>query len=343
MRPLALLPGASAHVVFLCFNALLWPVLVVLCLRLVDAPSRLRAPMAVLVALVVPSFLPAIQTFHHGSPSLVVAVLVVAVFVLERGGRHAWAGVLLALVILVKIVPVLLVPYFLLRRRPRLLLWAGVSATVLLALSVAVAGPGSHVHWLLDMVPGLATRGATGTFFEPGCHPENQSLTGVFCRILGSSSPAMEWLPSAAGALFVVVAALTCWSRRDPQIDRLEASLLVTTILLVSTITWFHHMTLMLLPALTLVAVGAASRGLGGRVVLVVGVLVLIAVSFEFYLDPWPFVVPNPVTRTIRFQAMIAAFVACVALLWRQRRAPPSESETRNEPVEGEDGSRVRS
>jgi len=326
LRPLALLPGASAHVVFLIFNALLWPVLVVLCLKLIEAPSHLRAPLLVLAGLVVPSFLPTIQTFHHGSPSLLVAVLVVAVFILERADKHRWAGVLLALVVLIKIVPVILIPYFLLRRRYAVLKWAAGAAVVLLGLSVAVAGIGPHLHWITAMAPGLASRGATGTFFEPGCHPENQSITGIFCRVVGASSPLMGWLPSLTGALVVAVAAVALWRRRDPTVDRLEGSLVVVTILLISTITWFHHMTMMLLPALTLVVVGAEGRSAGRRFLVVVGVLVLVAVGFEFYLDPWQFVVPNPITRSIRFQAMVAAFVSLVVLVWRGRRSSSTEA-----------------
>lgn len=317
LRPLALLPVSAGHAVFLIFNALLWPVLIVLCLRLVDTSGPLRGPLAALVLLLVPSFLPTIQTFHHGSPSLLVAVLIVAVFVLEREGRHRAAGVLLAFVVLIKIVPVIIIPYFILRRRTQMLLWAAGAMVALLGLSVAVAGLGPHLHWLTEMVPGLATRGSTGTFFEPGCHPENQSLTGILCKLLGASSPLMQWVPSAAGALVVIVAAIALWRRRNPVIDRLEASLIVVTILLVSTITWFHHMTIMLLPALTLIVVGASAPGIGRRIVLACGIIVLIAVGFEFYLDPWTFVVPNPLTRSIRFQAMLIAYVACVVLVWR--------------------------
>lgn len=325
LRPLAVLPLAAGHAAFLIFNALLWPLLIWLCLRLIDAPQRLRVGLAAIVLVVMPSFLPTIQTFHHGSPSLLVAVLVVGTFVLEREGRHPWAGALLAVAVLIKVVPAILIPYFLLRRRGRMLLWAAGVGVALLGLSVAVAGVGPHLHWLLSMVPGLASRGHTGTFFEPGCHPENQSLTGLLCRFLGEGAPTLRWLPAAVGAAVTALAAVALWRRRSPEIDRLEASLAVVTILLVSTITWFHHMTLMLLPALTLVVEGASGSGRGRRLVLALGLVALVAVGFEFYLDPWPFVGPNPLTRTLRFQAMAAVYAALVALtLARPRPAPPA-------------------
>jgi hypothetical protein len=325
LRPLAALPLAAGHAAFLIFNALLWPLLIWLCLRLIDAPPRLRVGLAAVVLLVMPSFLPTIQTFHHGSPSLLVAVLVVGTFVLEREGRHGWAGALLAVAVLIKIVPAILIPYFLLRRRGRMLLWAAGVGVALLGLSVAVAGVGPHLHWLLSMMPGLASRGHTGTFFEPGCHPENQSLTGVLCRFLGEGSATLRWLPAAAGAGLAALAAVALWRRRSPEIDRLEGALCVVTILLVSTITWFHHMTLMLLPALTLVVEGAAGPGRRRLLVLAVGLGALVAVGFEFYLDPWPFLVANPLARTLRFQAMAACYAALVALLMaRPRSAPPA-------------------
>lgn len=324
LRPLAALPLGAGHAAFLIFNALLWPLLIWLCLRLIEVPQHLRVGLAAVILLVMPSFLPTIQTFHHGSPSLLVAVLVVGTFVLERDGRHGWAGALLALAVLIKIVPAILVPYFLLRRRGRMLLWAAGVGLALLGASVAVAGVGPHLHWLLSMVPGLASRGHTGTFFEPGCHPENQSVTGVLCRFLGEGSPTLRWLPAAVSAAIVALAAVALWRRRSPALDRLEGSLAVVTILLISTITWFHHMTLMLLPALTLVVEGAAGRGRGRLVVLALGLAALVVVGFEFYLDPWPFLVANPLTRTLRFQAMAVSYAALVALTLARRRPEPS-------------------
>lgn len=334
--PLSLLPLATGHAFFLIFNALLWPLLVYLCLRLIETPRHLRAPLAAVLLIAVPSFFPAIQTLHHGSPSLLVAVLVVAVLVLEREDRSWWAGLLLALAMLIKIIPVILIPYFLMRRRHRILLSATIAATVMMGASLAIAGLGPHLHWLTEMAPGLSSGGHTASFFEPGCHPENQSLTGVFCNLLGASSSSSSALSSATRALVVLLAGLALWRREHPAIDRLEGALVTVSIMMASTITWFHHMTMMLLPALTLIVVGAEGKGLGRRMVLACGFFVLIVVGFKFYLDPWPFIVSGPLIHTIRFQAIFVAYLALLVLVWRGGCSDPSDPEPADSSAGGE-------
>jgi hypothetical protein len=327
LRPVALLTDAGAHAFFLMVNLVLWPLLILLVLRLVEAPRHLRGPLFVLVILVMHSYLPAIQTFHHGSPSVLVAVLVIGTLVAARAERARLAGLLLALAVLIKIVPVFLVLYLLLRRRFAVVKWGLISGAALMALSLLIVGVEPHLHWLTQMVPGLAYGASTGTFFEPGCHPENQSLTGTFCRFLGAGSGIYQKAASVTGALLLLVVGFALWRRRPGAIDRLESSLVVVTILLVSTITWFHHMTMMLLPALTLIVAGAEGKGIGARMMLAVGAVALVVVGFEFYLDPWPFVAPNPLTRSIRFQVMFLCWVALVVPLLRRTRPAEASAE----------------
>jgi hypothetical protein len=323
--PWASLPLPTTHVFFLVFNSLLWLLLLVQTARLLDLPAHLRAPVGVLGLLLLPTFFPALLTMHHGSPSLLIAVLVSSVFLLERQRRSAQAGLLLALAIMVKIVPVLLLPYFLLRRRFRLLLWTGAAGLAWLAVSVTGAGWESHWRWLVEVAPNLATSGQTGTFFEPACHAENQSLTGMACKLLGVTSPWYRPVTTLAGLAVVMASGLVLWRRRQGHLDRLELSLMQVVLLLVSTITWFHHMTLMLLPALSLVVAGA--EGPRHRPALIgVGMVILAFIGSQYYLDPWPFLRPNAITHTARFQAVVLSYLLLMALLWRSRRGDHADA-----------------
>lgn len=320
LRPLSVLPLRTGYAAVLLINACLWPLLIYLCLRLIDPPAKIRGALALLVLLLVPSFFPSIFTLHHGSPSLLVAALVVGTLVLARSGRSRAAGLLLALAVLIKIVPVFLVAYLALRRRWRVLIAGAVAGAVLLGLSVAVAGLGPHLHWLTEMAPGLASGALTNTFFEPGCHPENQSLTGICCRLLGRDSQWYRPVSSLAGAVVVLLAGLVLWRRREPAIDRLEGSLAAVTLLLASTITWFHHMTLMLLPLLTLAQEAALRQGWRRTLLASLTLVVIFGVGFEFYLNPWTFVIPNPLTHSFRFLSLVLVYGTLLAILISERR-----------------------
>lgn len=325
LGPLAALPMPTASAVFLLLDATLWPLLVYLSFRLIDPPAALRPPLAGLAMVLTASFLPAIQTLHHGSPSLLVAVAAAGALHLERRGKSRSAGLLLALAVLIKVVPVLLLAYLALRRRSRVLLWTAVAAAALLALSVAVAGVDLHVRWVTEVAPGLAAGARTGTWFEPACHPENQSVTGVLCRLLGADVPAVKPLASAIGATLVLLAGLSVGLRRREELPAREASLVFVTMLLGSSITWFHHMTLMLPVGLTVLVAGAERRGAARALLVGAGLSILVAVGFEFLYDPWPFVAPRWSLRAARFFAMLLAYGCLVGLCFaagrRARRA----------------------
>ena len=320
LRPLAVLPLPTAYAAVLVGNALLWPLLLYLSFRLVAPRAEVRGPLLAVGLLLTASFLPAIQTLHHGSPSLLVAVLVVGTLVLERDGRSRAAGLLLALAILVKVVPVLVLAYFLVRRRWAAVAWTAAAGAGLLAVSLAGAGLELHLRWLSEVAPGLASGARTGTWFEPACHPENQALTGLVCRLLGE--PRRDLLRPvvlllSAGAVGLAAAAMAC--RRRGRLGGADASLLVVTMLLASTITWFHHMTLMLPVVLALLAEAASLRGWRRSLLGGLGLAVLVTVGFEFLLDPWPFVVPHVVGRSVRFLAMVLAYGALVSLAFAAR------------------------
>ncbi len=319
LRPLAILPVPTAYAAVLLINAALWPLLIYLSLRLVEAPEKIRAPILALALLLFPSFFPTIFTLHHGSPSLLVAVLVVGALVAERDGRSRIAGVLLALAILIKIVPIFLVAYLALRRRWRALAATAVACVAFMMLSVAVAGFDSHVHWLTQMAPELASGARTNTFFEPSCHPENQTFTSLCCRLIGRNSPLYRPISSGLGGLVLLFTGLVLWRRRRPRIDRLEGAVMAVTLLLVSTITWFHHMTLMILPVLALSAEATLHEKRWRVVLAVIALAVTVGVGFEFYLNPWTFIAPNPLTHSIRFLSMLLTHGALLGLILSER------------------------
>lgn len=318
LRPLAELPLTVAYPFILFINSALWPLLAYLCLRLIDAPAQLRLPLSGLTLLLLTFYLPSIQTINRGSPSLLVAVMVVGALVLEREGRSRTAGFLLALVTLIKIVPVIVVGYLALRKRFRAVASAAISAAALLGLSLLLAGVDLHLVWLTKVAPNLARAGRTDTFFQPACTPENQSFTGFFCQQLGQNSP-YWFVASGVGLLVLVASGLALWRRRRPGLDRLEASLLVVVMLLVSTITWFHHLTLMVLPGLTLVVEATRLSGRWRTITGAAAVAVNILIGFSYYLRPWPYVALNAVTISARFAALVLALGMLLFLLVKRR------------------------
>ena len=320
LRPIAALPLTTLHALALAVNAALWGLLLALAVALADPPPRARTSLGLVVLAVFPLFYPAISAMHQGTPSLFIAVLVAAVFLLERRGASRAAGALLALATWIKVVPVLLVAYFLARRRFRFVAWTAVSGVALFVVSVAGAGVALHAKWLADVAPGLAVSAHTGLAFAPACHPENQSVLGVVCQVVGEDSPWLRPLASFARWMVALATAVVIARRRPGVPDALDAGFVSLALLLLSSISWVHHFTLAIVPIFALFAESARRPGRVGDAVMVVAMVLTGVVGFDYYLEPLPFVRRMLPLQVLRFDALVLGYVALGALCWRARR-----------------------
>ena len=220
----------------------------VLSLRLVKPSLHTAATWKLALALSLPAILlnPVLITIGFGQVNLFITFLVMWDLLSERrfGKRQMPLGVATGLAAAVKLTPLLFVPYLLLTRR-----WRGAVSALLTfgaceLLTFVVSPTSSRAYW-------------TKAIFRPGragdlSIVDNQNLWSVLDRFAHGVLPGSIMLPllavTAAAGLWLAAQAHRCSS------PLLGVLICAATCLVVSPISWVHHM-VWVVPALLWLAV----------------------------------------------------------------------------------------
>ncbi|MBI3449468.1 MAG: DUF2029 domain-containing protein [Acidobacteria bacterium] len=326
--PLAALPYETAFAAWLLLNVAFLAGAFLLCLP----PRRDRTLSGLAAAaLVALTFYPVWHHLKIGQSSLLVLLLLAACLALLRRGREGAAGLALSGAILLKLTPVIFIPFLWMRGRRRAAVAATLAVAALTAISLAVTGPAAQITYVTRMIPLLSA----GTAFYP-----NQSLNGFVTRLLGAGDlmkadlstglGAARAASGAAAAALVGLSFLAIFRRRGETGMRADDdgfALLTVASLLASPISWEHHYVCLLLPAFILIGRWAGGetprRGLAafaGAALALAGSYVGLAVFEKFGVGPL-----HPLLSS-------AAFVGA-GMLWivfasgATRPAPPAASE----------------
>jgi glycosyl transferase family 87 len=166
--------------------------------------------------------------------------------------RAGLAGILIAAAASLKVSPIFLIPLFARLGRWRVALLAGAWLVAITVVSM-LAAPGS---WQFFTV--VLPRIGLGT-----ANWDNGSIDGLVSRIVeldpglfGGATQAVAKVAIVAAA--VIVIGVTLWIAR-PRAEhawalRLSVAALVTSLLIVSSVTWQHHLVTLLLPVATAMA-----------------------------------------------------------------------------------------
>ena len=276
------------------------------------------------LALSLPALLlnPVLITIGFGQVNLVVTFLVMWDLLSERriGKRQVPLGLATGLAAAVKLTPLLFVPYLLMTRR-----WRGALNCIIAFLgcelvAFIVSPTSSKAYW-------------TKAIFKPGragdlTLVDNQNLWGVLDRLSHGTLSGAVMVPvllaAAAGGLWLAALA----HRRSSPL--LGVLICAVTCLIVSPISWVHHM-VWVVPAILWLAF-AADRPRWGR-----GLAVIAAVLFwsapvwwvpyknttDLHLNPLQLVAGNS------FFIAMAIFMAGAAVLVLRRRRTPPEADIR--------------
>lgn len=290
--------------------------LLVLSVRLVMSDLSRQASWRLALALSLPALLlnPVLVTVGFGQVNLVVVVLVMWDLLTDRriGRWQAPLGVATGLAAAVKLTPLLFVPYLLLTRRFRGALNCMVTFVGCELVTYLVSPASSAVYW-------------TKALFHPGRAGDlsvvtNQNLRAALERINHAAVPNAVMLPlllavTAGGLWLAVVAHRRC----SPLLGVLVCA---GTCLLVSPISWAHHM-VWVVPALLWLGL-APDRPRWGRI-MAAGAAVLFWCApiwwvpykntSDLHLNPWQLLAGNSF-----FLAMAAFLVGASVLVWRTGR-----------------------
>jgi alpha-1,2-mannosyltransferase len=159
--------------------------------------------------------------------------------------RSRLTGLFIAVAASLKVVPIFLIPLFARLRRWSVVLYSSVLLVVITGVSLVIS-PDS-VQFFTEVLPRIGLGNSNW---------DNGSITGLVSRFVA-------FYPSAFGgstallakALILVgivaILGLTLWmvpSRDGPWMLRLGTASLVTALLMVSSVTWQHHLVVLLLP-----------------------------------------------------------------------------------------------
>ena len=241
--PLAWLPGTTAaQIAWALLNEAALLALLTVVIRAVrpDLPRRSRRLWALGLAAPALFLDPVLLAVRHGQVDIIITVLVLW----DLAGTRRLAtmtvpqGIATGLAAAIKLTPLIFVPYFLLTRRGKAAWRCPGTFAVAEAVAFAISPGASMTYWTRDLFDYQRVGGSLGLagLFAPA----DQSLLATLARIShGTVSPGLQWtLAGVLGVLGVALAAYVHfhWS------PFLGVALCATAGLLISPVTWTHHM-----------------------------------------------------------------------------------------------------
>jgi alpha-1,2-mannosyltransferase len=221
------------------------------------------------------NFYPVVVTLNHGQVNILGLAFLVLFWLLARNRNAVLAAFFLALAILLKTYPLIIIPMLLLIGRWREGVYAGAWVGLATLVSLMLF-PNTIWHdWLTNVLPtGGYTRIPAGLFSPAAVW--NQSLNGFFARLFTEN----EWsnplsvnpglarlLTYSAAGLTAAATGIAVWRSRV-HIDSLDRTLLVSLPLmyLVAPFSWEHHL-VFLLPTILMLLNSRSSFSLVPKII----------------------------------------------------------------------------
>jgi Glycosyltransferase family 87 len=214
------------------------------------------------LAAVMTTFFPLSSTVLTGSMNSLLLLLLTGAWACWQRRKDVLSGVLVGAAAVFKLFPLALLPYLAWRRHWKLLGAVGVTGLAGLALCLAVTSFDHNLYYFRDMLPHLAA----GTGYR-----ENQSLAGITARLCQPSTAdaggSAGWCGRVLDWPLVLLLLFMVWRATSrPVRSGMEFALAVSTLPLISSVTWSFHLVVLILPILLLIRqafTGAMSRRAG--------------------------------------------------------------------------------
>ena len=255
-RPLSALTYVDARHAVLIVNHLLFLVLVwAIPLYLLRTWSRHGFAESAVCIVYSLTFYPVVVTLGHGQVNILLLAFFVLFWVLARRGNTVLAALFLALSVLLKTYPLIIIPMLLLIRRWREGVYAAVWLGLATIISFVILPDTIWYDWLHNVLPsGGYTRTPAG-LFSPAII-WNQNLNGFFARAFTVSpwshpvavNPDLARLMTYGAAAFIAAATgFAAWCGRN-YIDSLDRMMIVglPAMYLIAPFSWEHHLVYLL-------------------------------------------------------------------------------------------------
>jgi alpha-1,2-mannosyltransferase len=317
----------SLQLVWAVTNVVALAALIYLSIRIV-VPRLLRTQvvrLALLFLLPALALNPVFNTIGLGQINLVLCLLITWDLATDRriGSRTLPLGVAIGIAAAIKLTPLIFVPYLVVTRRARGALCAVITFTACQAIGFLITPRNSWTYWTKDV---LDSKRAGALLYT-----SDQNLSSVLERFHHGPVSGFVLIPTlvviGAGGL-----ALAAWAHRRSSV-MLGALVCATTGLIISPITWVHHM-VWVVPAIIWLAAGA-DRPRRGPLLAGFAVVLFVAAPIWWVPRSWKVTTPAPELHQNHWQLFVGnsfffamlAFLGGVAVTLVRRRSAHETSE----------------
>jgi len=188
------------------------------------------------------TYFPVKFTLGLGQLNLLVLLFVVLTFYFYIKDRDCYSGICLGISIMLKLFPVLLLIYFLLKKRYKILLYTAIAFITIAGIGCLLIGPEKNTNYWLHLSSIL---GSTPVDYY------NQSLSGFLARQVNNISLRGS-LRIMISTFFILVSFLIIFKKRKKYFlsKTLEFGLLITLNVFINGYSWQHHFVWLILPFL---------------------------------------------------------------------------------------------
>jgi hypothetical protein len=272
--PLSFLSYGQAQLLMLALNHVMFLLITFMTIRILNLSLRKDSRKIALLVGYLLVFRPIMVTLWAGQVNLILLALLLAFWMFARGNRPVLAGAMLALAIVLKAYPVLLLPFLLISRRQRETLATLGWLALITAVAAAIIPAAAWADWFFNVIP----QGGYGRIPADLGSPStigNQSMAGFLARLFTSDQWTNAIFPHAGGIAtarivsYLATGALGLISlgvvfkgrNRSPEAALRHTMMIgLPLIYLVAPISWDHH-AVQLIPALLgLLLVASPSR-----------------------------------------------------------------------------------
>lgn len=176
-------------------------------------------------------------TFGMGQMNNLILLLVVAAYFFSKKGKDIYSGLVLGLAISLKIVPILLLSYFLINRKYKIVLASILSSLLFFLLAGWAFGFNLIFEYFLKVVPMIFGQPGKSIYY-------NQAFSGFVDRV--GLNQIFVWI------FLITVLVITFYSFiKRTKDNSLGFSLILSATLLINTFSWQHHFVWLIFPYLS--------------------------------------------------------------------------------------------
>jgi hypothetical protein len=272
--PFSFLSYGQAQLLMLALNHVLFLLIIFMTMRILNLSLRKDSRKIALLVGYLLVFRPIMITLWSGQVSLILLALLLAFWMFARDNRPGLAGAMLALAIVLKAYPVLLLPFLLVSRRQRETLATLGWLALITAVAAVIIPATTWADWFFNVIPQGGYGRVPADLGSPAL-PWNQSMSGFLARLFTSDEWTQAVFPSAGGMAtakmlsYLATAAVGLISlgvvfksrRRSPDTALRQAMMIgLPLTYLVAPLSWEHHVVHLIPAVLGLLLVASPSR-----------------------------------------------------------------------------------